>query len=98
MTNSLINSNVYSYINHELKKANDVNILYNTLILNVSLFTVFLIGGSIFLYYRYNNKIQKSDTYEQEKRDALLEKMVKLENINKEDNLLTSLPIFSSTL
>ena len=37
MTGNLINANAYNFINSELKKANDVNILYNSLILNVIL-------------------------------------------------------------
>jgi large-conductance mechanosensitive channel len=98
MTNKLINTNAYNFLDSELKKANEVNILYNSLILNVVLFITFLLGTIIFLYYRYQNKIKHSDSYEQDKRNALLQKMINLENINKEDDMLTSLPIFTSTL
>ncbi len=98
MTNNLINSSAYNFLDSELRKANNVNILYNSLILNVVLFVVFFVSTLIFLYYRYQNKQKNKDSYELEKRNALLQKMINLENINKDDDLLTSLPIFSSSL
>ncbi len=98
MTNNLINASAYNYLDSELRKANNVNILYNSLILNVVLFVVFLVSTLLFLYFRYQNKQKNKDSYELEKRNALLQKMINLENINKDDDLLTSLPIFSSSL
>ena len=99
MTGNLINPNAYSFLNTELTKANDVNILYNTLLLNVILFLALLLGTTLILYYRYENKKKNDSSYETNKRNALLEKMMTLETFNnKNDNMLTSLPIFTSTL
>ena len=99
MTGNLINTNAYNFLSSELKKANDVNILYNSLILNVILFVFLLFGTAVVLYYRYENKRKNHDDYERNKTNALLEKMMTLETFNnKDDNMLTSLPIFTSTL
>ncbi len=99
MTSPLINTNAYSFLNTELKKANDVNMLYNSLLLNVILFVALLLGTTVMLYYRYENKKKNDYSYEIDKRNALLEKMMRLETfVHKDDNLLTSLPIFTSTL
>ena len=99
MTNILVNTNAYNFLSSELKKANDVNILYNSLILNVILFVFLLLGTTCVLYYRYENKRKHHHDYEKNKTDALLQKMMNLESFqNKDDNLLTSLPIFTSTL
>tara|TARA_B100000482_G_scaffold140580_1_gene103450 strand:+ start:444 stop:740 length:297 start_codon:yes stop_codon:yes gene_type:complete len=98
MSQKLINTTAYNFIDNELKKANDINILYNSLILNVVLFLVFFISILLFLYYRYQNKKKNHHLYEQENRNALLEKMIHLEKINNDDDLVTNLPIFYSTL
>lgn len=97
MTGNLINANAYNFINSELKKANDVNILYNSLILNVILFVFLLVGTVVVLYYRYENKRKNNPEYERNRTNALLEKMMTLETFNnKDDNMLTSLPNFTS--
>lgn len=99
MNGNLINTNAYNFLSSELKKANDVNILYNSLILNVILFVFLLFGTTVVLYYRYENKRKNHHDYERNKTNALLEKMMTLETFNnKDDNMLTSLPIFTSTL
>ena len=99
MVNNLINPNAYYFLNSELKKANDVNILYNSLILNAILFVFLFLGITIVLYYRYEHKRKNHHSYEATKTNALLQKMMNLETFNhKEDDMLTSLPIFTSTL
>ena len=97
MTGNLINPNAYHFLNTELKKANDVNILYNSLVLNVILFVFLLLFTIIVLYYRYENKKKNQHNYEKNRTNALLEKMMTLETFNnKDDNMLTSLPNFTS--
>ena len=73
--------------------------MYNSLILNVVLFVFLFLGVTVVLYYRYEHKRKNHHSYEAIKTNALLQKMMNLETFNnKEDDMLTSLPIFSSTL
>ena len=71
--------------------------LYNN-IFNITLFTVFFISLSLFLYFRYKGKLKPEEIYQKqnEKRLYVLSKLQQLNNIqmNENNKLITNLPHF----
>ena len=92
--------NAVSYIHNELKKSNSTILLYNQLVLNVSLFCGFILCLSVVLYVRYQNKQQRSVAYEDKKRISILQKILNMNMDIKQDNptMITQLPKFDTVL
>tara|TARA_B100000401_G_scaffold162914_1_gene108783 strand:+ start:8894 stop:9184 length:291 start_codon:yes stop_codon:yes gene_type:complete len=94
----MINTETYLFLNNELKKANDVNIMYNSLLLNSALLALLVFGGGLILYCRYSNKQYTDANYEEENRKRLLQKMMQYNSFSLDSNNINQgpMPLFTN--
>tara|TARA_Y100000992_G_C21274443_1_gene499047 strand:+ start:12334 stop:12642 length:309 start_codon:yes stop_codon:yes gene_type:complete len=93
---SLVEPGMKYFINNTLNQCRLLKDKYINFFYNLSLFVIFSVFLSLFLYYRYKSKLSKVDKEKQEndKKKFLMSKITnyKLQN-NK--NSITNLPEFS---
>ena len=105
METKLVDSNISLLVKQELRKTEKITKMYNSLILNLVLLFLLILGIGSILYMKYNDKNNNNKNKDEEikKRNNLLEKVANMQyvqnNINKDKNgLITNLPIFSNIL
>ena len=105
METKLVDSNISLLVKQELRKTEKITKMYNSLILNLVLLFLLILGIGSILYMKYNDKNNNNKNKDEEikKRNNLLEKVANMQytqnNMNKEENgLITNFPIFSNIL
>ena len=94
----LVDYNIKVSLHDSLKKSYVYKWNFYNQLFNLSIFILFFLGLSLFLYFRYKGKMTSEELYkkENEKRIYVLNKLQQLNNIqnSKSNQLITNIPEF----
>lgn len=86
---------VKTFLHKSLKECNQFKNNYYSFMFNIFTFIIFTLGIILLLIYRYNGGITKTEIQQQniKKQEYIFKKLQMLSATNKNNNLITDLPV-----